>query len=465
VFSAISEFAIANPTLVAFLGGGVTAWGLGLFVTHWILHPVIGVHLDEKKGSYGPVPLYKQDKDGNQTHSHDGRYLRLYVENTGLSSVKDCCGFITKITKSTNKGETTPRSEVLDLGWSHHGHSRTRSIPRGTFFHMDVVTLHLLPQGRELRLPGLFPTTLRDFFAEKATYKFEVTIAADNAAPRRGIPVELTFDPEQDDLTFKPVNRARYPWWRLASRASDVSYWSASMATQNNKPPESSVVRRLSALLDALQRRTPLHRILERHGLNEWKDGEPRGHFDVIVDRYALLFAMAALIIYPFTVYWKPFSERANFMLAVVVVCLSALRLLDLISFHLNQLIARRGRPGGVHTVASYERSLVLALSNYLEVTLWFSAWYAMAHRGGYLDITSSPLVLSIFRESLAMMLVNTTGFFTPKPSWPLWIAMCLQSVVGLFLTIVVLARTLSLLPMPKEDQPPSDPESSGSAR
>jgi len=70
----------------------------------------------------------------------------------------------------------------------------------------------------------------------------------------------------------------------------------------------------------------------------------------------------------------------------------------------------------------------------------------------GYLDIASSPLVLSVFRESLAMMLVNTTGFFTPKPSWPLWIAMCVHSVVGLFLTIVVLARTLNILPQLAEE-------------
>ena len=118
-------------------------------------------------------------------------------------------------------------------------------------------------------------------------------------------------------------------------------------ASQDKKPPESSLVRRLSGLLDALQRCTLLHRILEHYGLSTWKEGEPRGHFDVIVDRYVLLFTGAALVIYPLTVYWKPFSERANFILAMVVVSLSALRLLDLISFHLNQLIARRGRPGG----------------------------------------------------------------------------------------------------------------------
>jgi hypothetical protein len=115
--------------------------------------------------------------------------------------------------------------------------------------------------------------------------------------------------------------------------------------------------------------------------------------------------------------------------------------------------VARRGRPGGIQTVSAYERSLVLALLNYLEVTLWFGAWYAIAYRSGFLDITPSPLVLSIFRESLAMMLVNTTGIFTPKPSWPLWIAMCVHSVVGLFLTIVVLARTLSMIPPPPEDR------------
>lgn len=60
---------ISDPVLVGFLGGGVTAWGLGFIVTHWIRHPVISVRLDkEKLGCYVPVPVYKILPDGKPTY-------------------------------------------------------------------------------------------------------------------------------------------------------------------------------------------------------------------------------------------------------------------------------------------------------------------------------------------------------------------------------------------------------------
>jgi len=42
------------------------------------------------------------------------------------------------------------------------------------------------------------------------------------------------------------------------------------------------------------------------------------------------------------------------------------------------------------------------------------------------------------------MMLVNTSNTFDATPSRLAWSAMCVQSVVGLFLTLVVIARTVA---------------------
>jgi hypothetical protein len=210
--SDISTFVTNNPAgVMSFLGGGVIAWGVGLIWTHWIMRPVVSVRLDEKRGCYGPTQVFVTHEDGRQTYSYDVRFLRLLVENTGLSSIKDCCGYITKLTKRTDKGDVVPKQEIISLGWAHHAHSSARSIPRGAFFHMDVVTLHLLPTGRVLR-PPVLPTSLMDFFAEKGTYEFEILIVADNVS-RRKIAVEFAFDPQRDELTFKARNWARYPWW------------------------------------------------------------------------------------------------------------------------------------------------------------------------------------------------------------------------------------------------------------
>ena len=103
---------------------------------------------------------------------------------------------------------------------------------------------------------------------------------------------------------------------------------------------------------------------------------------------------------------------------------------------------------GGKPEVASRERSFALALLNYFEVTFWFAVWYSVLVRCGSLKITDSyPSGLSIFRESLAMMLVNSSNTFELTVSWWLWTAMCVQSIVGLFLTLVVVARTVASLP------------------
>jgi hypothetical protein len=56
------------------------------------------------------------------------------------------------------------------------------------------------------------PTHLIPFFSDKATYEFEILIAADNARPCC-VRVEFDYDPQSDELRFVPVNKTRYPWW------------------------------------------------------------------------------------------------------------------------------------------------------------------------------------------------------------------------------------------------------------
>jgi hypothetical protein len=59
---------------------------------------------------------------------------------------------------------------------------------------MDVATLELLPAGqRKLRLSHFFPTTLIGFFDEKATYEFEILVAADKARPCRRVLVKFAL--------------------------------------------------------------------------------------------------------------------------------------------------------------------------------------------------------------------------------------------------------------------------------
>ena len=152
--------------LSGFVGGSVAAWGLGFFVKDYLLRPVISARIVDQRGCYVTNPV-----DG-------AKYLRLLVENTGLSSIKECSGYITKITKHGEGVTSRTQKEVLDLGWSHHP-PRARSIPRGAFFHMDVVSLHLRLDGNVLVAPHLLPNSMLNFFNDTATYEFAITVAAD----------------------------------------------------------------------------------------------------------------------------------------------------------------------------------------------------------------------------------------------------------------------------------------------
>jgi hypothetical protein len=93
--------------LVAAATGGLAAAVITAFVKNWLVHPVISVlFLGEKSGSYGPMTVYYTDRDVGSVHC-DARYLRLKVENTGLSSIKACSGYIIGIKKRAKATETT----------------------------------------------------------------------------------------------------------------------------------------------------------------------------------------------------------------------------------------------------------------------------------------------------------------------------------------------------------------------
>ena len=130
-------------------------------------------------------------------------------------------GFWEDWIQAYEKFEIEPE-EILDLGWAHHGHSNTRDIPRGAFFHMDVATLHLYPTVPWELVPPYLPTNLKDFFKDKGTYVLDVLVAADNTRPRT-ISVQFAYDPEipaLKDILWR--RNAQFPWWswwrRLRSR-------------------------------------------------------------------------------------------------------------------------------------------------------------------------------------------------------------------------------------------------------
>ena len=106
----------------AFLGGSVMQLLVGGVWRAHVSQPVISVRLEEAGGCAYETKL---------TDGAISRGIRLRVENTGWSTMKDCTGFITDIQKLPRSEDNTPPiEEVIQLGWAHDG--RTRAIPPGT---------------------------------------------------------------------------------------------------------------------------------------------------------------------------------------------------------------------------------------------------------------------------------------------------------------------------------------------
>ena len=85
-FAVISDVATAHPLLIGFLTGGLVTAALTAFVKYWIFHPLINVRLDDRRGSYGEVRIDLTDDKGEKSICQ-AKYLRLHIENTGLSSI------------------------------------------------------------------------------------------------------------------------------------------------------------------------------------------------------------------------------------------------------------------------------------------------------------------------------------------------------------------------------------------
>ena len=97
-----------------------------------------------------------------------------------------------------------------------------------------------------------------------------------------------------------------------------------------------------------------------------------------------------------------------------------------------------------------YRRSMVLLLCNYIELVLWFSVCYAALYSWNSfgIDHEINPRMLVILRESVGLLVANSSGSFDKPSGVLIWTVLTLNSVIGLFMTIVVAGRVISLLPV-----------------
>ena len=100
------------------------------------------------------------------------------------------------------------------------------------------------------------------------------------------------------------------------------------------------------------------------------------------------------------------------------------------------------------YNVRSYKRILLLGLHNYFEVIIWFAAAYCYWQEWFKGSEKLSTLMGSIYFSVLTM---TTLGYGEIYPSVDQGRALVtIQLLIGIFITLVILARFISYLLLPK---------------
>jgi hypothetical protein len=124
-----------------------------------------------------------------------------------------------------------------------------------------------------------------------------------------------------------------------------------------------------------------------------------------------------------------------------------AWRVFDVCVYNLRVLLGAHSKIPDPNTVRSTRRSLLLGLLNYIEVLFWFAAVYRFisASFGQNADLVSTATGSFYF----SILTMATYGDITPTTIATRWLV-AIHLAIALFLTLIVLARFVSLLPRPK---------------
>ena len=138
-----------------------------------------------------------------------------------------------------------------------------------------------------------------------------------------------------------------------------------------------------------------------------------------------------------------------------VFTIVGSLRIIEIVIYLINVMLlyewrAKRLGKGPPFALLSYRRSVILILHNYVEILFWFSMFYiihaARFHTTGLSLYTVSG---AIYHSMLTMTTLGYGDIYPNTGEWPAAIIATAQTLVGVFLAVVVIARIIALIPKP----------------
>jgi hypothetical protein len=128
------------------------------------------------------------------------------------------------------------------------------------------------------------------------------------------------------------------------------------------------------------------------------------------------------------------------------------IRVFEVFIYQINVLLfdeyraKKAGKPYALH---GFRRIVILSLQNYVEIIFWF----ALIYRNIGWAFETHGIILNSFLVSLNLSFSTMTNFgytaISPKETFGN-IFIFVQSIIGLFMVLLILARFISLIPKPK---------------
>jgi len=141
--------------------------------------------------------------------------------------------------------------------------------------------------------------------------------------------------------------------------------------------------------------------------------------------------------------------------LVTILLVYGGLRVFEIVVTQTNILLFdewRARRAGRPYSLRGYRRIFLLLLHNYAEVMFWFMAALVTFNSWSWLILDDATFSATFRSTLLSLVTLSTEGI---RPLGRFAVAfLALQSLAGVLMTVLTLARFLSLLPTPATQEP-----------
>jgi len=142
-----------------------------------------------------------------------------------------------------------------------------------------------------------------------------------------------------------------------------------------------------------------------------------------------------------------------NYYVGLFIAVYALLRVFEVVVYQTNVLLFdeyRATKAGRDYALHGYRRMVVLLMQNYFEIIFWFAAQYIFFN--GLFSFSVEGSHESVFGAIYTSFVVMTSfGYYNVTPLGVLAYSLVIgQAMIGLFMTLLSLARFIGLIPTPK---------------